>query len=75
MTLFQERGEISHALKAGQNERVALAGADRKSAGTPVAGTIPAVKMAGNLGKVTISPDRAAAGFQPGGVVRLWIAN
>jgi hypothetical protein len=75
LTLFQESGEISRALKAGQKVRVAPAGADRKAIGTPVIGTVTAAKMAGNLGKATLTLGAAADGFQPGGVARLWIAK
>jgi len=75
LTLFQESGEVSRALKAGQKIRVVAAGVDRKSIGTPGTGTVAAVKMAGNLGKVTLTLDAAATGFQPGAVARLWIAK
>jgi len=75
VTLFQESGEVSHALKAGQKIRVVAAGTDRKPIGTPATGTVATAKMAGNLGKVTLTLDAASAGFQPGGVVRLWTAH
>jgi hypothetical protein len=75
LTLFQESGEISHALKAGQKIRVVAAGVDRKPIGTPSAGSVAAAKMAGNLGKITITLEAASAGFQPGGVARLWIVK
>ena len=75
LTLFQESGEVSHALKAGQKIRVVAAGVDRKPIGTPGTGTVAAAKMAGNLGKVTLTLDAASAGFQPGGVARLWIVK
>jgi hypothetical protein len=74
LTLFQESGEIARQLKAGQKIRVAAAGVDRKAIGTPGTGTVAAAKMAGNLGKVTLTLDAAPAGFQPGGLARLWIA-
>jgi hypothetical protein len=73
LTLFQESGEISHALKAGQKIRVVAAGADRKPTGTPSTGAVATAKMAGNLGKVTITLDAAGASFQPNGMARLWI--
>ena len=75
LTLFQESGEISHALKAGQKIRVAAAGVDRKAIGTPFDGIVATAKMAGNLGKVTVTLNAAPAGFQPGGVARLWITH
>ena len=75
LTLFQESGEISHALKAGQKVRVAAAGVDRKAIGVPITGVVVAAKMAGNLGKVTVTLDAAGGGFQPGGLARLWIAK
>jgi hypothetical protein len=75
LTLFQESGEIARQLKPGQKIRIAPAGVDRKAIGTPVTGTITAAKMAGNLGKATLTLDAAATGFQPGGVMRLWIAK
>ena len=75
LTLFQESGDIARQLKAGQKVRVALAGVDRKASGTPFEGTIAAAKMAGNLGKVTITLNAAPAGFQQGGLARLWVAK
>ena len=75
LTLFQESGEISHALKAGQKVRVAAAGVDRKASGATFDGIVATAKMAGNLGKVTVTLNAAPAGFQPGGLARLWIAK
>ena len=75
LTLFQESGDIARGLKAGQKVRVAAAGVDRKAIGTPATGTVAAAKMAGNLGKVTLTLDAAGAGFQPGVVARLWIVK
>lgn len=72
ITLFQEGGDIARALKAGQKVRVAPAGVDRKPARAPVEGTVSVAKMAGNLGKVTVTFEKEAAGFVVGGVVRLW---
>ena len=73
LTLFQESGEISHALKAGQKIRVAAAGVDRKAGGTPFGGLVVAAKMAGSLGKITVTLNALPAGFQPGGLARIWI--
>lgn len=73
LTLFQESGDVARLLKAGQKIRVAAAGVDRKAIGTPSTGTVAAEKMAGNLGKVTLTLDAAPAGFQPGGLARLWV--
>ena len=75
LTLFQESGEISHALKAGQKIRVAAAGVDRKAGGTPFDGVVATAKMAGNLGKVTVTLNALPAGFQPGIVARLWLVK
>lgn len=75
LTLFQEAGDIARQLKPGQKVRVAAAGVDRKPAGAPVTGIIAAAKMAGNLGKVTLTLDAASADFHPAGVTRLWIAH
>jgi len=75
LTLFQESGEVSHALKAGQKIRVVAAGVDRKPTGTPATGTVAAAKMAGNLGKVTLTLDAGSAGFRQGGVARMWIVK
>ena len=72
LTLFQESGDTSRALKPGQKVRVAPAGVDRKAIGTPVTGTISAARMQGNLGKATVTLDAPAAGFVVGGVARLW---
>ncbi len=72
LTLFQESGEISQALKAGQKVRVAPAGVDRKPTSAPVTGTVAATKTVGNLGKVTVTLDAASTVFPVGGVARLW---
>ncbi|CAN5888491.1 hypothetical protein BH11VER1_BH11VER1_00040 [soil metagenome] len=72
LTLFQEGGEISRALKSGQKIRIAPAGVDRKPTIAPVSGTITEAKMAGNLGKVTITLDATSTAFPVGDVVRLW---
>lgn len=72
LTLFQEGGEISRTLKAGQKIRVAPAGVDRKPTSAPVGGAITAAKMAGNLCKVTITLDAAGSEFPVGAVARLW---
>lgn len=74
LTLFQESGEVSHALRAGQKIRVAPAGVDRKPTAAPVAGSVTAAKLAGNLGKVTVVLDAPPVGFQAGSVARLWQA-
>ena len=74
-TLFWEGSDVSRALKAGQKIRVAAAGTDRKASGTQFDGVVATAKMAGNLGKVTVTLNAAPAGFQPGGLARLWIAK
>lgn len=73
LTLFQESGDQSHRLKTGQKVRVAPAGVDRKAIGTPTPAVVSAVKMAGNLGKVTVLLSRANSVFKPAEVARLWI--
>lgn len=73
LTLFQEAGEQAHKLKAGQKVRVAPAGVDRKPTAPPIAATVAEAKMAGNLGKVTLSLTSSSGGFKPGEVARLWI--
>jgi len=75
MTLFQESGEVSHALKPGEKVKVAPAGVDRKPTADPVTGSVASCKMAGNLGKVTITLDAPATGFTVGEVARLWKAQ
>ena len=75
LTLFQESGEFSRALKAGQKVRVAAAGVDRKAGGMTFDGIVAAAKMAGSLGKVTLTLNALPAGFQQGGVARLWLAQ
>lgn len=72
LTLFQECGEMSWRLKPGQKVRVAPAGVDRKPTSAPVTGTIASARMAGNLGKVTVTLDNASTAFQPAAVARLW---
>ncbi len=74
-TLFQESGDIARQLKAGQKIRVATAGVDRKAGGAPLTGSVSAAKMAGSLGKVTVTLDAAPACFQAGGLARLWIVK
>jgi len=74
LTLFQEGGELSRAFKPGQKILVAPAGVDRKPTIAPVNGTIAEAKMAGNLGKVTITLDAASTAFPVGHVVRLWVS-
>jgi hypothetical protein len=74
VTLFWEASDISHALKAGQKVRVAPAGVDRKATSASIPGTVTAAKMAGPLGKITLTLDAASANFQPGDLARLWIA-
>jgi len=73
LTLFQESGEVARALKTGQKVKVAPAGIDRKPTSEPVIGTIAAAKMAGNLGKVTITLDAPSTAFPVASVARLWI--
>jgi hypothetical protein len=74
MTLFQESSELSHKLKPGMKVRVAPAGVDRKTTAAPVTGSVSAAKMAGNLGKVTVTLDAPPTGFIPGNVARIWEA-
>jgi len=74
LTLFQESGDLSHKLKPGMKVRVAPAGVDRKAIGTPVAGSVAVAKMAGNLGKVTITLDAKDAKLVVGNVARVWEA-
>ena len=73
LTLFQEAGDISRAMKAGQKVRVAPAGVDRNPTAEPVSGTVSAIKMAGNLGKVTVTLGAASTAFPVGTVSRLWV--
>ena len=72
LTLFQEGGDISRALKAGQKVRVAPAGVDRKPTAAPVTGIIAKAAMAGNLGKITVTLDEPTAAIAVGNVARLW---
>ena len=75
LTLFWEGSDVARALKAGQKVRVASAGVDRKAGGTRFDGVVATAKMAGNLGKVTVTLNAAPAVFQPGGLARLWIVK
>ncbi len=75
VTLFQESGDIARQLKPGQKVRVAAAGVDRKPTSAPITGSIASAKMAGNLGKLTLTLDAAPSGFQSGGVMRLWMGK
>ena len=75
LTLFQESGEISRQLKAGDKIRVAPAGVDRKPTVAPVTGAVTEAKMAGNLGKVILTLDAAPpSAMTPGVIARLWPA-
>ena len=73
LTLFQEGGEWIRALKVGQKVRVAPAGVDRKPTGAPLHATVAAAKMAGNLGKVTLTLEAGADAFQTAGLARVWV--
>jgi hypothetical protein len=75
LTLFQESGELSHKLKPGMKVRVAPAGVDRKPTAAPVTGAVAAAKMAGNLGKVTVTLDSASPALIVGHVARIWEAQ
>ncbi len=75
LTLFQEGGEISHALKPGLKVLLAPAGVDRKPTSAPVDATVTEAKMAGNLGKTTVTLTGPATGFQIGAVARLWLVK
>lgn len=75
LTLFQESGDLSHKLKPGMKVRVAPADVDRKAIGTPATGSVTAAKMAGNLGKVSITLDAADAKLVVGHVARVWEAQ
>ncbi|MDR3406097.1 MAG: hypothetical protein P4L99_26660 [Chthoniobacter sp.] len=72
LTLFQESGDLSHKLKPGMKVRVAPAGVDRKAIGASITGSVAAAKMAGNLGKVTITLDGKDAKLVVGNVARVW---
>ena len=75
LTLFQESGELSHKLKPGMKVRVAPAGVDRKAIGTPALGSVASARMAGNLGKVTVTLDAHDTKFLVGNVARVWEAQ
>jgi hypothetical protein len=75
LTLFQESGELSHKLKPGMKVRVAPAGVDRKAIGTPAMGSVASARMAGNLGKVTVTLDAHDTRFVVGNVARVWEAQ
>ena len=73
LTLFQEGGEVARNLKPGKRVSVAPAGADRKPTASPDEGTVTSTKMAGNLGKVTITMDTPGGSLTAGNVARLWV--
>jgi len=75
LTLFQEGGDIAHTLKPGLKVRVAPAGIDRKPTAAPVEATVTEAKMAGNLGKTTLTLASPAASFHTGMVARLWLVK
>lgn len=75
LTLFQEGGEIAHQLKPGMKVRTAPAGVDRKPTREAVTATVAEAKMAGNLGKVTLTLDAASTDFKPSDVARVWMAQ
>lgn len=72
LTLFQESGELARKLKKGMAVRVAPAGTDRKAAGDAISGTVTEGKMAGNLGKVSVTLNADPAGLKVGNVARVW---
>lgn len=73
MTLFQEAREAAQKLKSGDKVRLAPAGSDRKATAEPEAGTLTAVKAAGNLFKITVVLDATPrSDWSPAVVARLW---
>lgn len=75
LTLFHEAGEWARALKMGQKVQVAPAAVDRRPVAEPGGATITEAKMAGHLGKVTLSMEGPTAGFKPSGLVRVWVGK
>lgn len=75
LTLFQEGEDPVRKLKAGDKIRVAPAGVDREPTTGPVTGTVTAAKMAGKLGKVSLTLDAPARAFEEKGLARLWSGN
>lgn len=75
LTLFQESGETARKWKTGQKVKVAPAGTDRKATAEAVTGTLAASKAAGNLTKLTITLDAAAAGLKAAELARVWAAE
>jgi hypothetical protein len=73
LTLFQEAGDVSRQLKAGQKVRVAPAGVDRKPTAQPITGSVTAAQMERSLGKVTVALDAASTSFVSKGLARLWL--
>jgi len=73
LTLFAEGDEQVKQLKVGKAVRVAPAGVNKKPSGEPVKGTVTAVKMAGQLCKVTVQLADGGAKFTPTNLARLWV--
>jgi hypothetical protein len=73
LTLFQEAGDFSRKLKAGQKVQVSPAGVDRRPTAKALAATVAEAKMDRNLGKVKLTLEGDAAGFAPAGLARVWV--
>ena len=73
LTLFQESGDISHALRPGQKVRVAPAGADRKPTAEATGAVIEEIKPAGQGRLVTLKLEKpTGSAFHPTGLARVW---
>ena len=75
LTLFQEGGEFARQLKSGAKVRVAPAGVDRQPTQAPMVATVAEFKMAGNLGKITLTLDASSADFHPAALARVWVTQ
>ncbi len=75
LTLFAEGADQNKRLKIGTVVRVAPAGVDRKPNAQPVDAKVISTKANGKQTEVKLEFGAAAAGFQPTGLARVWIAG
>jgi hypothetical protein len=74
LTLFQESGEVAHALKTGDRVSIAPTGVDRIPTMKAVPGKVESVQFVGTVSKVALTMDAPVSGFEPKEVARLWQA-
>lgn len=75
LSLFREAQEVWAKLKVGQRVSIAPAGVDRAPSGARLSGSITEATLNKVPGKVTVTLDGPAQGFNAAGLARLWSAK